>query len=704
MAEVLLSVSLDDPGEQKKLIAVKKLLPRVVADRSVVQHLIDEAKVCALLSHPNIVQVFDLGVAGQDVFLAMEFVNGKSLDRVLDRLRKSRTPFPREALLYLVRQVAEGLTYAHQATDSANRSLDVVHRDVTPGNILIGYDGTVKLTDFGIATAEQWAGASANVALGKLPYMAPEQLRGGTVDRRADIYSLAALLYEAVTLTLPFESSTAVELQQKILRTDPKFDRPEFASEPDLVDVLRQCLQKDPNARPRTATFIAERLASPASIDVQTGKVALALLLTEHFSREREEEIRRREDVLSHVGKEDEPPAAPIADLSDPDQGAEKTEWRYTDALDEMTRFSPNPMVVPPPESRQEIGRIDLAQISVPKAKERVLPIIEIPSEPERTLVSDSPLPREPSIPPVNPIIIPRLSSSPKAAPPGVIRSVQNFNFKENWTLIRKFALPAVLIFFGIWFLSTVIRWWNRPTSIALGVIRQVSVYVTIEKGVRDEDMKEMSRWVLPNSREELWLRPLTRFFAREFRRNTGKNEIPLTFRHGDPRLEVSPINWTGTFFSPSRPFVFLDEMFALQKFKLTPGNARLFVHVYSKKAEEAPRYPLDYLGERPSGEGIVFLPLNKKDDPESLIRLAHELGHMLGAREKYDRRGLAIFPQGYVRPKQDPLYPQPAAELMTRGIPLSALTQKPIPNLDQVQIGPASATEMGWISPGKSP
>lgn len=255
MAEVYLGT-----GQQKEFqgqfLAVKKLLPHLNTNKPFINLLIHEAKVGVLLNHPGIVSVFDLGSYRTDFFLAMEYVHGKSLDRVLERIKNGSAPkLPLEISTYIGLEVLRALAFAHQLKDAKSRDLHIIHRDVSPGNILLGYRGEVKLTDFGIATAEhRLQPGFTQTALGKLSYMAPEQAVNDPVVKSSDLYSLAVVLYEMFTGQLPFHADSANALYKKILDgkiTDLRVTGPSLSA--GLRDILTRCLNRSAQKRYQSA-------------------------------------------------------------------------------------------------------------------------------------------------------------------------------------------------------------------------------------------------------------------------------------------------------------------------------------------------------------------------------------------------------------------------------------------------------------------
>src|SRR6202035_1758460 len=184
----------------QKTVAIKKILPHLTDNSEFVGMFIDEAKLAAQLSHPNIIHIYDLGKIGRDYYIAMEYVEGKDLRSILNAGRKRDMPMPLGPALLIAGGLASPLDYAHRKRDFEDRELGLVHRDVSPQNVLITFEGDIKLCDFGIAKAVSKASQTQMGALkGKLQYMSPEQAWGKPVDARSDIFSLGAILFEMLT-------------------------------------------------------------------------------------------------------------------------------------------------------------------------------------------------------------------------------------------------------------------------------------------------------------------------------------------------------------------------------------------------------------------------------------------------------------------------------------------------------------------------
>ncbi|HNX97693.1 MAG TPA: TonB family protein, partial [Candidatus Aminicenantes bacterium] len=202
----------------EKIIAIKRILSGYGEDDKFIEMLVDEAKIAAELSHPNIVQIYDLGRKDNYYFIAMEYVQGKDLREIQRRLADTGASLPEDIALYIITKVLEALNYAHKAKDSQGRNLEIVHRDISPPNIMASYTGDVKLTDFGVSKASIKMHQTISGALkGKLLYMSPEQAKGeGNIDYRSDLYSVGVILFELITGRKLFLDSSEMAVLKKV--------------------------------------------------------------------------------------------------------------------------------------------------------------------------------------------------------------------------------------------------------------------------------------------------------------------------------------------------------------------------------------------------------------------------------------------------------------------------------------------------------
>lgn len=261
MADVYLAVAGGETTRFRKLLVVKILKPEFCAEREFIEMFIDEARLAARLSHPNVIPTLEVGEDSGRHFLAMEYLEGQSLSRVLQSLDSVRE-FDLSMRLTVVLRALAGLDYAHELTDYDGTPLNVVHRDVSPGNILVGYDGQIKLTDFGIAKAsDSTTETRVGVLKGKTAYMAPEQAMAGTVDRRADIYSAGVIIWELIVGRRMWQGFTPAEILSRVLAGDiPAPSRLTRDVPPALEHICLKALSLNKEDRYPTAAALAQDL------------------------------------------------------------------------------------------------------------------------------------------------------------------------------------------------------------------------------------------------------------------------------------------------------------------------------------------------------------------------------------------------------------------------------------------------------------
>jgi serine/threonine protein kinase len=258
MAEVYVGQRAGPHGFAKKF-AIKRILPELAKDPRFVAMFVDEARICAALQHPNIVQVVDFGESQGELFMAMEFVDGVSVAKLLRSIAAKRAKFPNQIVLLIVRDVLRGLAYAHEATNEQGQPLGLVHRDVSPGNVLISRAGEVKLADFGIVrSAIVDRRTNPGELKGKLGYMSPEQVIGAEVDPRSDLFAVGILLAEMLITCPLFSGKNELEVLTRIHDADlSTFERHGAQLDPDLVKIVRKSLAREPRSRYQSAREFA---------------------------------------------------------------------------------------------------------------------------------------------------------------------------------------------------------------------------------------------------------------------------------------------------------------------------------------------------------------------------------------------------------------------------------------------------------------
>ncbi|RMG19988.1 MAG: PEGA domain-containing protein, partial [Deltaproteobacteria bacterium] len=262
MAEVYEAQAVGAAGVVKT-VCVKRILPQYARDRRFVEMFVREAEVSMALAHGNIAQVFDFGRDEGELYLAMELVRGASLDALLRRLRRTGYLLPLPLALLVAQEVLEGLHHAHTAVDARGRPLRIVHRDVSPHNVLLSWEGEVKIVDFGIAVARGRAEETGAVP-GKVAYMAPEQAAGKEVDPRADVYGVGAVLYEMLAGAAPLAGDTRQMLYALSAGRIPDLAVRAPWVPPELLEIVRRAMAPDPSARFASALAMYQALAEYA--------------------------------------------------------------------------------------------------------------------------------------------------------------------------------------------------------------------------------------------------------------------------------------------------------------------------------------------------------------------------------------------------------------------------------------------------------
>ncbi|HEX9101356.1 MAG TPA: protein kinase [Polyangia bacterium] len=262
MAEIFRAKTFDHEG-RAHLVAVKRVLNHLTVDEDFIRMLVDEAKITAQLSHENIARVFEFAVdkspQGDEYFIAMEYVDGKDVRTLLDRHRAQQKPIAPEHVAWIGLEMAHALHAAHTQKDGAGRPLHIVHRDVSPSNVLLSYRGEVKLCDFGIAKATTTrVQTKTGVIKGKVKYMSPEQAMGRKLDHRSDLFSLGTVMYEMLTLAAPFAAATEVELIFAVRDARKRDARDVEKTVPEeLNDILNKLMSRSRSQRYQSGAELA---------------------------------------------------------------------------------------------------------------------------------------------------------------------------------------------------------------------------------------------------------------------------------------------------------------------------------------------------------------------------------------------------------------------------------------------------------------
>ncbi|GAB5543041.1 MAG: serine/threonine-protein kinase [Sandaracinaceae bacterium] len=269
MARVLVAKQTGMAGFERQ-VALKLMRPELADDHDYANMFLDEARIAARIQHPNVVTVLDVGRDDrtQILYIAMELVLGATVSQMV----RTRRPIPTNVAIELVAQAADGLDAAHRATTPSGAPLELVHRDVSPANLLVGFDGVVRVSDFGIArAAERMTKTTAGQFKGKLEYCAPEQALGHSVDRRTDLFGLGIVAWELFSGDRLFEGPTPFKTLDAVLNLEiPPVSRMRTGIPDEVAEMIHAMLQRDVSRRPSRAAQVAEvfrRAAASAALE-----------------------------------------------------------------------------------------------------------------------------------------------------------------------------------------------------------------------------------------------------------------------------------------------------------------------------------------------------------------------------------------------------------------------------------------------------
>lgn len=377
MAEVFRARIVGPEGFEKHVV-LKRVLPHLAHDPALLELLSKEARVASVLQHANIVHVFDFGQVDGQYYMAMELVDGRDLLWLLRRCTRLGRPIPKELCLLLVAELCKALDYAHAATSADGRPLHLVHRDVSPSNVLISFEGDVKLMDFGVAIADialaSRAGGAPRVSLkAKIGYMSPEQVRGEAVDHRSDLFALGVILFETLTLRRLFVGRTREETLENIAeaRVDARLER--CGVEAPIARIIRQATARSPVHRFQRAAELQE-----ACLDVlfeegiRATHRALGAFVREIASLEEDAAPRATERV--HVPTE---PTAPPPVATTKPRSARSAAGKEAPAAPDTSDGVPATGSDSPPTWTVDLGRFTvpetLAELALDRATGRLV-------------------------------------------------------------------------------------------------------------------------------------------------------------------------------------------------------------------------------------------------------------------------------------------------------------------------------------------
>jgi serine/threonine protein kinase len=338
MAEIFLARRGAREGVGGELVVVKRILPQYAEEGRFLRMLFDEATISMQLQHPNIVKVHGLSRGGEQGYsLIMEYVPGETVARLMRAVRAAKKTIPAPFCAYVAEQAAGALHYAHGLTDGRGVHLGLVHRDITPGNIMLSDTGAVKVLDFGIARAHGRFDktASSDIRKGTLGYMSPEYYRNGHLDRRADIFSLGVVLFEMLTMTHPFDAPNEMAMVQKILRGETHDLRKLLpAVHPKLVAAVEGAMVLDPEKRYQNGQELQKALHEYlATLKSAPGRDDIAQMQREYFAAQIEARQKLMSTPAPAPGAATQAPPAPPAPppvserVSRPGPASDSRDW-----------------------------------------------------------------------------------------------------------------------------------------------------------------------------------------------------------------------------------------------------------------------------------------------------------------------------------------------------------------------------------------
>jgi eukaryotic-like serine/threonine-protein kinase len=328
MAEIFLAKGFTDLGTEH-LSVIKRILPGLTDRPGFGEMLISEAKLCSLLSHANVVQTYDLGQIDGQYYIGMEYVEGFDLNRLLGLLARAKKAMPLPFALFIIIETLRGLDYAHRVTGNDGEPLGIIHRDVSPTNVLISVDGNVKVCDFGIAKVTLGSDVSEIVdeyhLKGKTAYMAPEHLNGEAVDARSDLFAAGILLWELLSGKRLFKSKDENETLKKAKAAEvPPLLDPGFENFDKLNEIVIKALQKDPDKRFQTGRDFIDALETYMhESGIIVSSIKFSDFLMDNFGESLLKQRMEREEKLNDLlkaeseGKTDEEPSSSKAQKDD---------------------------------------------------------------------------------------------------------------------------------------------------------------------------------------------------------------------------------------------------------------------------------------------------------------------------------------------------------------------------------------------------
>ncbi|WP_224372980.1 serine/threonine protein kinase [Hyalangium versicolor] len=365
MAEVFIAKAFGVEGFER-FLAIKKILPTMAEDQEFITMFIDEARISVQLNHANIVHIHDLGKYDETFYIAMEYVAGRDLRTILERYRRRKEIMPTAQAVFIASKMCEGLDYAHRKKDARGQDLSIIHRDVSPQNILVSYEGDVKIIDFGIAKAANRAQKTqAGILKGKFGYMSPEQVRGMPIDRRSDIFAVGVILYEMLTGEKLFVGESDFSTLEAVRNAEVPLPRQFNPNIPaGLEKVVLKALAREPEERYQWASDLQEDLMRflLAGDAIYSGK-HLSSYMKEAFAEDMLREAEKMERFAA-IEKPDQIESSGVTSTPSPPSRAHRKPSMVTPVgpqpsppASRSSAQTPPPLI--PPPSAEELAEMD---------------------------------------------------------------------------------------------------------------------------------------------------------------------------------------------------------------------------------------------------------------------------------------------------------------------------------------------------------
>ena len=303
MGRIVVAVRLE--GTFKRVCAMKRLFPHLAEEPGVRAMFLEEARIAAAVRHPNVVSVLDVGEDSEGPYLVMDYIESVTAAQLIRQTAAEMSEIPLQICARICADAARGLHAVHEITDDEGNSMDLVHRDISPQNLLVGFDGVTRVADFGVAKAvDSDHRTRTGLLKGKMGYMAPERLRFEHADRRADLFALGVVLYELLGGERLYQGADEVGVARRILdEPAPDIGLVRDDVPPSIVQLLFQLLAKRPEKRPDTAAEVAQRLDEASlALALSEGPVDLAGFVEDLFGTYKSEQARKLQVALAEVG------------------------------------------------------------------------------------------------------------------------------------------------------------------------------------------------------------------------------------------------------------------------------------------------------------------------------------------------------------------------------------------------------------------